>query len=308
VKLAAISVDLDEIDCYAAIHGLGQEQLSDAARHAVYDRALPRLTAMFERLAVPVTWFAIGRDLARAQNAAQLKALHRSGHEVANHSLNHYYDLTRRPRAQQASEVRGGADAIEQAVGDRPVGFRAPGYTVTNELMSVLQAQGVSYDASVFPCPTYYSAKAAAMAAIRLRGRKSKSVLDHPRVLLAPAEPYRVGADYTKRGSGIVEIPNGVTSDWSGRLPFIGTSLTLAGKRGAAFLSHLVAARDFVSLELHGIDLADAEEDGLSALVAHQPDLTKSARAKEAALCEAIDVLRRRGCSFVTLAQAAKRF
>ncbi len=308
MKLAAISVDLDEIDCYAAIHGLERKALPESALHAVYERALPRLTAMFARLDVPVTWFAIGRDLGRSENATRLRDLQREGHEIANHSLNHCYDLTRRSRAEQAAEVRAGADAIEAAVGTRPVGFRAPGYTITNELAAVLTSLGVQYDASVFPCPAYYSAKAAAMAAIRARGRRSKSVLDHPRVLLAPAEPYRMAADYTKRGAGILEIPNGVTSDWTGRLPFIGTSLTLAGTRGARWLSRAIASRDFVSLELHGIDLSDAAEDGLGALVPFQPDLKKSAHEKEAALTAAIETLRERGFTFITLAAAAARF
>lgn len=304
-KLAAVSVDIDEIDNYAAIHGLSA---SSVAGSPIYERALPRLAALFRELSIPATFFAIGRDLGRARNAEQLRALHAEGHEIANHSLNHYYDLTRRDVATQSAEVRGGSDAIEAAVGVRPLGFRAPGYTITDTLFDVLAREGLQYDSSVFPCPAYYFAKAAAIGAIRARGRQSRSVVDDPRVLTAPADPYRVGRPYRRRGERLLELPIGVTSTYSGRLPYIGTYVALAGAKGARALTALASARPFVNLELHGIDLADADTDGLHALASHQLDLRKSAAEKREALAAAFDELRRRGFSFVTLAEAARYY
>jgi hypothetical protein len=306
-KLAALSVDLDEIDCYTAIHGLSEAVVSPESQRGVYRKALPRLAAWFAELRGPATFFAIGRDLANADNGARLKALQGAGHEIANHSLTHHYDLTRRPLEEQRREVIGGADVIEAAVGRRPVGFRAPGYTITDQLMSVLRDAGVQYDSSVFPCPPYYLAKATVMGCMRLGGRVSKSVLDHPRVLFAPADPYRVGVPYSRRGEGLVELPIGVTGNLTARLPFIGTSVILAGVAGARRLAALASARTFVNLELHGIDLADADEDGLTGLAQHQPDLRRTAAEKRAALAEAVATLRAKGFAFVTLAEAARQ-
>jgi len=306
-KLAALSVDLDEIENYAAIHGIAGKL--GIVHTAVYDKALARLATLFDEQSVRATFFAIGRDLIdRPENGERLKQLHQAGHEIGNHSLSHFYDLTRRDAQTQHREVRGGADAIEAAVGARPIGFRAPGYTITDRLFEVLAREGVQYDSSVFPCPPYYLAKATALALIRLRGRHSRSVLDDPRVLTAPADPYRIGTPYTKRGRGMRELPIGVTGDRSGRLPYIGTYVALAGRLGARLLTRLACARDFVNLELHGIDLADAREDGLEALAPHQPDLRKTAVAKRAALVSAISELRRRGYRFVTLAEAAAHY
>ncbi|HEX5656558.1 MAG TPA: polysaccharide deacetylase family protein [Polyangiales bacterium] len=304
MKLAAVSVDIDEIDNYAAIYGLSGAL--DVSLTAVYDKALPRLGALFAELDVPCTFFAIGRDLTRAENVAQLRALHAAGHEIANHSLNHYYDLTRRDRNTQQREVRGGADAIEAAVGARPVGFRAPGYTITDQLFEVLAGEAVRYDSSVFPCPPYYLAKAAAIGLIKARGRQSRSVVDDPRVLSAPAEPYYVGRPYYRRGAGLREFPIGVSGDWSMRLPYIGTTVALAGERGARWLTRL-ASRSFVNLELHGIDLSDAHEDGLRGLVPYQQDLRRSAAEKRLALASALSELKRQGYTFVTLAEATRR-
>ena len=80
------------------------------------------------------------------------------------------------------NEIEFAQDAIERATGRRPVGFRAPGYTVTDELLGLIEHAGFLYDSSVFPCPVYWAAKGAAISAIRLRGRRSHSVLVHRRV------------------------------------------------------------------------------------------------------------------------------
>lgn len=304
MRLASISVDLDEIPCYAAIHDL---EIPTGSEHAIYDRALPRLARLFEREGVPATFFAIGSDLEREQNGRALAALHRAGHEIANHSQSHLYDLTRRDRTTVRREITAGGEAIERVTGSRPVGFRAPGYTITDPVFEVLEELGYAYDSSVFPCPSYFAAKALAIAAIKARGRSSRSIVDDPRMLMAPADPYRRGAPYWRRGSGILELPIAVTRDGTGRMPFIGTSVVLSGGPGARVLTEMIAGRPHVNLELHGIDLADAAEDGLVWLKPHQPDVRRDARAKEAALTSAIATLRRHGYELVTLAEAARR-
>jgi len=305
-RLCAISVDLDEIYCYAAIHGL--HALPADAAHAVYKRAVPRLAELFARLDVPATFFAVGKDLDEAHARATLAQLAAAGHEIGNHSHDHHYDLTRRPRAELREQVSRAADAIERAVGARPLGFRAPGYTVTDELLDVLQELGVRYDSSVFPCPSYYAAKLAAISSYRLLGRSSHSIVDHPRVLGAPADPYRIGKPYTQRGSALLELPIGVTRAATSRLPFIGTSVILAGAQGARWLTRGMLGRPLINLELHGIDAADAEADQLGELRRVQPDLRKPAAEKLAILEAVIGQVRAAGYQLVTLAQAAEVF
>ena len=200
MRLAAVSIDLDEIHHYYAIHGLGSPE---RAAHLVYDRAVPRASDWAAGLGVPLTFFTVGRDLERPENAETARSLVTRGHELANHTLSHHYDLTLRERADMEREVAGGIDAIVRATGTRPSGFRAPGYLVNDELMRVLTAFGVGYDSSVFPSPAYYVAKAVKLVALKLRGRTSRSVRGSSSMLLAPARPYRVGAQYWKRGSGL---------------------------------------------------------------------------------------------------------
>ena len=306
-RLCAVSVDLDEIPCYTAIHGLSLP-LSAAAQQAVYRKALPRLAALFDAHRVRGTWFAIGRDLEHEHASDALRTLAAQGHEIGNHSYSHRYDLTRMPAHEMREDVARGIAAVERAVGRRPRGFRAPGYTFTDTLGRVLQDLEVSYDSSVFPCPAYYAPKLLAIGAYRWLDRPTRSIPDHPRVLSAPGDPYRMGESYARRGSGLLELPVGVTRDRTGRLPFIGTSLTLAGRSGAQLLCRLIEGRELINLELHGIDASDAEEDELTSLREAQPDLRKSAATKLDILGAALERLSGAGYSFVTLDEAAHAF
>jgi hypothetical protein len=299
--LTALSVDVDEVHHYFAIHGLAPP---DRAATLAYDLALPRLGAFAEARGIPLTFFVVGDDLARPESAAVLRALAARGHAVESHSQGHRYDLTRLSPAEIAREVEEGARSIERVTGRRPKGFRAPGYTVSDALFDALEASGVAFDSSVFPCPAYYLTKAAVMAGMRLRGRTSRSILDTPRVLAAPARPYRPGPRWHLRGArSFVELPVQVTPGL--RLPFIGSSVTLAGPRGARTLARMCAGEALVNLELHAMDFLDAA-DGLADLAPHVAELRVPLARRTAALTEALDVLVSAGHAFVTLEEAAR--
>lgn len=301
MRLCAISVDLDEIPNYFGIHGLAEP--TGPERSLVYDVALDRLRDLASSASFPLTLFAIGSDLARPDAARKLRALSDQGAEIGNHTLDHRYDLTRLGRAEIRRQIGDGASAIERATGTRPTGFRAPGYTITDEVFEALVELGVGYDSSVFPCATYWAAKAAAITVIGLRGRTSRSIVDTPAVLLAPTVPYRVGRPYWRQGAGLIELPVQVTR--GARLPFIGTYVTLGGPVVARALTWMCVGAPLVNLELHGIDVLDAE-DGLEALRPYQPDVRVSKKRKLEALNAAIDVLRGAGYAFVTLREAAE--
>lgn len=303
MRLASVSVDLDEIPHYFAIHGLGAPDAR--ASGLVYDVALERLGGLAAAGAFPLTLFVIGKDLERPRAREGLRRAREAGHEIGNHTLDHRYDLARLGKDAIRRQIQGGADAIADAVGERPVGFRAPGYTITDEIFDVLGEIGCAYDASVFPCPPYWLAKAAAIGAISAMGRSSTSILDTPRVLTAPTRPYRVGRPYFRRGEGLLEIPVQVTR--GPRLPFIGTSVTLAGPLGARVLARMCVGEPLVNLELHGIDVLDAD-DGLEPLRPHQPDVRTARSRKIEALLSAIEVLKHAGYTFVSMREAAARF
>lgn len=252
---------------------------------------------------LPLTLFVIARDLHRAQNLVPLRRAISAGHEIANHSLDHWYDLTRREPAEQIRQVVEANSRISAQLGVEPRGFRAPGYTVSSTLLRTLRDAGFSYDSSVFPCPIYHAAKAVAMLAMRLGGRTSQSILDGFPMMLAPTLPYRTGATYWTRGKGLLELPIQVVGPL--RLPFIGTSLTSLGPRGARLLTRSLVGVPFVNLELHGIDFLEAR-DVPRELLAAQPDLRIPLARKLDALGAALETLRAHGYACLRLDEAAR--
>ncbi len=303
MKLASLSVDLDEVHHYFDIHGLPRPALSTKEAEAAYTIALDRIASFARASAIPVTFFAVGEDLARPASAAALAAIAAEGHPVENHTQHHRYDLTRLDRDTITREIEDGSRSIARVTGRAPVGFRAPGYTINDAVLDALIALGVRFDSSVFPCPPYYAAKALAMAAMRARGRSSRSILDTPLVLTAPSRPYKPGRSWRSRGGRpIVELPIQVTPGL--RLPVIGTSIGLAGPLGARALAAMCASEPLVNIELHAMDFLD-RGDGLDALAARQPELGTPLARRTDALGAMVDALRGRGFAFVTLEEAA---
>jgi hypothetical protein len=302
-RLAAVSIDLDGIDCYYRIHGLGDPP--PELRDVVMQRGLARAAALFDRRGLRVTWFVIGSDVPRVDNAARLGELARRGDELGNHSQSHFYDLGRRGFREVTAEIEG-CDAALRGVTGAPVrGFRAPGYDVSPVMLDVLARLGYRYDSSVFPAPGYYVAKAAVMAALAAIGRPSGAVMTNPRALTAPADPYRpaMTAPWRRGQAPLVEVPVAVTP-WT-RLHAIGTSLLTWPDAVTTRMVAWMRRRAVFNFELHGIDFVDAEKDGIPGeLVERQPDLRVPIAAKLARLDAILDLIAK-DWELVTLGEVA---
>jgi peptidoglycan/xylan/chitin deacetylase (PgdA/CDA1 family) len=281
----SVSVDLDGLGCYAAIHGLTL-RLEERARRAVPAVALQRFCELFAAAGVRATFFVIGREAGIAPGALQAAAA--AGHEIGSHSHGHDYALSRRTVEEIAQDLGLAERAIEDACGQRPRGFRAPGYTLSATLLDVLRARGYAYDSSLLPSPPYYAAKAAALAWYALRGRTSASILGDVRQLFAPRRAHR--------RRGIRELP--IATMPGVRAPVIGTTVLpfpwLA--RGAFAGGHL-------NLETHGIDVLD-DSDVPAEIAAVQPGLRMPAGEKLRRLRGLLETLPGDHC---TLLEAAIR-
>jgi hypothetical protein len=311
-RRCAVSIDLDGIACYYRIHGLGPPPLE--LEHAILERALPRAAALLASRGIAATWFVIGRDAdgaaalpdqaMRAANAERLRALVERGDELGNHSYSHPYDLARMDAPVVADEIAG-CDRVLRSIGIVPRGFRAPGYDVSPAMLNALARLGYRYDSSVFPAPGYYAAKAVVMGTLAVTGRASGAVLTNPRGLTAPSEPYRPSmlAPWRRGQAPLVELPI-ATTPWL-RVPAIGTALLVAPAAVRRRVIDAMARREFWNLELHGIDFADAERDGIPGeLVERQPDLRIAIDDKLAVLERTLDDIAARW-QFTTLAQVA---
>jgi peptidoglycan/xylan/chitin deacetylase (PgdA/CDA1 family) len=281
----SVSVDLDGLGCYAAIHGLAV-RLDDRAQRAVPEVAVDRFCEAFARAGMRATFFCIGREAGIAP--AALRRAASAGHEIASHSWSHDYALSRRTREEIAQDLALAERAIEDACGQRPRGFRAPGYTLSSALLDAVRERGYAYDSSLLPSPPYYALKAAALAVYALRRRRSQSILGGVRQLFAPRGPHR--------RRGVRELP--VATLPGLRAPVIGTTVL-----PFPWLAQRAFAGGHFNLELHGIDALDAS-DVPREIAAAQPGLGMAAGEKLRRLRRILEALPGEPC---TLLEAANR-
>ncbi len=308
-RTCCISVDVDPIPCYYRIHSLGTPPAD--LRSRILCAALPRFARLLADRDIKATFFIVAEDIdvkalgndAIAMRAA-LREIRAEGHEIANHSYNHPYELARLNRFQVRDQLDRSHDLLSSFNGKAISGFRAPGYDISAITLEELLRLDYKYDSSVFPAPGYYVAKALVMGALRLLGKKSGAVMTNARALTAPITPYRpsVAAPWRKGRAGLFELPVAVTRRT--RTPVIGTNLLLVPPWLRSHWLRSMAGREFFNLELHGIDLCDAQDDGIpSELVARQPDLRISAADKMESFAQIIDQIAATGAQFSTLSE-----
>jgi peptidoglycan/xylan/chitin deacetylase (PgdA/CDA1 family) len=145
--LASVSLDLDNLWSYMKTHGdAGWE-----SRPSYLPAFLPPVLDELDRLGLKITFFVVGVDAARSENAAALRAVTERGHEVGNHSFEHEPWLHRYPRERLQREIADAEEAIVAATGQKPIGFRGPGFSWSAELFEILLDGGYLYDASTLP-------------------------------------------------------------------------------------------------------------------------------------------------------------
>jgi len=302
MKVSAISVDLDSLPHYCRIQGVPETVLDDRALSLVDAVAIPRYLELFTKAGVPATFFAIGaeagRGLARARDA---------GVEIASHSHAHDYEMSRWPADRIEADLDAAHAAITEAAGAPPVGFRAPGYTLSAALLRAVAKKGYAYDSSAYPAAPYWLAKAGVMGALKALGRPSRAILDSPRVLLAPIFPYRpaLKQPYAKGDAPLKELPIAVAPVT--RVPFIGTFATLMPWPLVSATYRAVSALPLLNFELHAVDVLDVSDGIPEQLARQQRDLKVPATEKLSRLSKLFRWMKD-GSDCLTLRDAAARF
>lgn len=156
--LASISLDVDNLWSYLKTLGYpGWE------RRPSYLRSFfPPVLDALDQLDLRITFFVVGADADREENADVLRAVTRRGHEVGNHSFHHEPWLYLSCQERLEEEISRAEEAIQQATGQRPVGFRGPSFSWSPDLLRLLSDRGYLYDASTLP--TYLGPLARAYA------------------------------------------------------------------------------------------------------------------------------------------------
>jgi peptidoglycan/xylan/chitin deacetylase (PgdA/CDA1 family) len=145
--LAGLSLDLDNLWSYLKTHGDPNWQTFPSYINIL----IPRFLEILDQLDLKITFFIVGQDAALEKNRDALKLITQSGHEVGNHSFSHEPWLHLYSKDHIRTEINETEVHINNATGQKPIGFRGPGFSWSAELLQVLNENGYLYDASSLP-------------------------------------------------------------------------------------------------------------------------------------------------------------
>lgn len=145
--LASISLDLDNQWSYMKIHGdEGWDKYP-----SYFDIFVPHVLNVLDELNLKITFFIVGKDTESEENRKYLRMIAERGHDIGNHSYHHESWLQTYSYEKIEKEIREAEEAIFNATGHRPTGFRGPGFSWSKDLLKVLQGRGYKFDASTLP-------------------------------------------------------------------------------------------------------------------------------------------------------------
>jgi len=145
--IAGISLDLDNQWSYMKIHGdEGWDQYP-----SYFEIFIPHILKVLDDLNLKITFFIVGKDTENEDNRKYLRMITERGHEVGNHSYHHESWLQTYSYEKIENEIINAEKAILEATGQKPIGFRGPGFSWSKDLLKVLERRGYQYDASTLP-------------------------------------------------------------------------------------------------------------------------------------------------------------
>ena len=220
----SISCDVDTLASIYKGYGLRREGGYTYAEFAI---GLENFSYFLEKFNTKATLFMVGDDFRQPQNIPYIKAAHSEGHEIANHTLTHAQGFRLLSEAEKEAELAGMEELCEQVIGQRPVGFRSPGWNVGDDALPILKRRGYLYDSSVHPSSINPLLKFLHWKSQSGKEGGDRTTLGHFKYVLSPIKPYFTSEKSlgSKGNSGFIEFP--VTVLPIIRLPFFAT-FTLA--------------------------------------------------------------------------------
>lgn len=290
--IASFSVDIDSVASH--LRGYGFTKVSDDG--AAYRLAVPRAIEVFNRAGVRGTFFLIAEEA--IHHADIVKSIADSGHEVASHSMTHSVPFDWADPRLERSEIVHSKCLLSNISGREVVGFRAPSWDVSRDLLEKLADAGYRYDASAYPSWMMLLLR---WSVARRSSRKWKPQFAAVRQGLF-GNPL-VHVVHSSRGF-IAEIPIGTVPLL--RLPHYQTLRFLVPGAVSFALSRLAKLRRGpLSYVFHAVDFLDAKRDRLDQRICRHPGmhlaLDRKLRLAEASISELL-----RGRQSMSLAELAE--
>jgi hypothetical protein len=258
----AVSFDVDTL---ASIYKGYDLRRAAGYSYAELRMGFENLCRFLEPYGIKATLFMVGEDFKQPQNISYIRDVAAQGHEIANHTLTHPQGFRLLSPAEKEEEIAGMEAVCEQVTGKRPLGFRSPGWNISDDTVEILKRRGYLYDSSLFPSSINPLLKFLHWRSMNGRERDERTTLGHFRYMLAPTRPYRTTAGRLgRRGDGgVVEFP--LTVAPIVRLPFFATFLLATGLElfKACYLT-LKAFKRPIQYQFHLSDFVDYSNQALA--------------------------------------------
>jgi hypothetical protein len=253
-RAACIHVDVDSLWVIGRFHGFETAVAHDPLFHG----SIPRFLKLFDELDIRATFFVTGRDASGASASPLLREVIKQGHEIANHSMTHPPNFNSLSREDLRAEIGESTRAIEEVTGRAPVGFRAPTFNVSEDVLDILEDAGYLYDSSVLPAPV-----SPLFTVVQVLSGRTRFTYGRAAHWRAPLRPYRPSREKPwRRGDrAIWEVPVSVMPLF--RIPFHASYVLKSGRWlfDLGFRAYRMTSAPLVYL-LHAKDLFDLEGVG----------------------------------------------
>lgn len=261
--ICAIQVDLDSYATLLRFYNYHINESDIQNSSLFYLKAIPRFLNLFARYGIKATFFISGWDIdSNIEVLDLIRLIYNEGHEIANHSYNHNFNLTNLDREVMEEDIEKNSLFIENITGCRPVGFKCPGYSMNRELLCLLADKGYLYDSSVMPSFYYYFYKKIRNMFVSNDFKSGNSDLIS---IFSPTRPYLVSHSIWNiaLSSDIIEIPADCIPIL--KFPFYSNTLFWFYKKPIIKFFYSLLKKKHMCFTMHGIDLVDFKNDNVDA-------------------------------------------
>ncbi|NND99023.1 MAG: polysaccharide deacetylase family protein, partial [Pirellulaceae bacterium] len=201
--IASLSLDFD--NKWAYLRAAGRDDWQQKASYL--QLAADRIVEVLGEFELPLTVFIVGRDLADDRDCLAVKSFDRMKRwEPANHSLNHLPWMHTMEPDEITEEIETTDQRIRSVLNRRPLGFRGPGFSCPDQVLTLLAKNDYVYDASIFPTSMAPIARAVFLMRTKLQGEqreKAKQLYGGFKSMRNPNRPYQRSVD----GHQLWEVP-----------------------------------------------------------------------------------------------------
>ena len=145
------------------------------------DNARRLLDIISEFPSARATFFVLGKFAEK--HPGVVREIHQMGHEIGSHGWGHE-EIFHLDRDEFREDLRRSTAILAEITGSRPLGYRAPDFSVVGETLwalEILSAEGYVYDSSIFPiAKARYGIETWPRDAVQVRLKTGQTITEFP--------------------------------------------------------------------------------------------------------------------------------